>query len=377
MRPRGLKGRDSHPQVASLGDLPPEVRHRAADVGLSADESCRAGSAFVLDHTVVFAGSRWDGVTVLPLSTAIEGDRAVRDLAWRLIPPHLDMHTTVAAGQNQRGFFIRVAAGRRVELPLQACLFMGRDGLSQFVHNVLVAEPGSEVHLLTGCTSAQHVRTGVHVGVTEIYIREGATVTSTMIHRWGPDMDVHPRSAALVEAGGTFMSTFVSMGPVRSLDMNPIAVCAGRGAAARFSTVAAAGPGVTLDLGSQVVLAAPDSAAEILSRTVTTGGKVTARGRLVGKEAGVSGHLECRGLILSENGSIQAVPELLAQARDVRLTHEAAVGRIAQEEILYLESRGLTEQEATDAIVCGFLRLDLAHLPEGVREIVERAAKAE
>ena len=128
-----------------------------------------------------------------------------------------------------------------------------------------------------------------------------------------------------------------------------------------------------MDVGARVVLEAEDTRAEIISRAVSRGGRITARGHLVGETPGVRGHLECRGLILSEHGSISAVPQLDGNTQDIALSHEAAVGRIAEEELNYLMARGLNEDEATSAIVTGFLDLEVPGLPEGLAKAVREA----
>ncbi|MFW6324681.1 MAG: SufB/SufD family protein, partial [Desulfovibrionales bacterium] len=142
-------------------------------------------------------------------------------------------------------------------------------------------------------------------------------------------------------------------------------------AVARFNSVVVAPTGSHVDLGNKILLNAPDTRGEIIPRTITTGGKIVARGFIGGNEVPAKGHLECKGLILGE-GIIHAIPELEGTMPGVELSHEAAVGKIAQEEIEYLMARGMDEDEATSTIVRGFLNVDIMGLPQELQETIDR-----
>jgi Fe-S cluster assembly scaffold protein SufB len=132
-----------------------------------------------------------------------------------------------------------------------------------------------------------------------------------------------------------------------------------------------------MDMGSRVYLKAENSRAEIISRALTRGGNVIARGHLIGEVPGIKGHLECRGLMLSEKGTIHAIPELEGKAKNIEMSHEAAVGKIAEEEIQYLMARGLSSDEATAAIVRGFLDIEIKGLPAHLEREVKKAVSME
>jgi hypothetical protein len=131
-----------------------------------------------------------------------------------------------------------------------------------------------------------------------------------------------------------------------------------------------------MDVGSQVFLNAENARTEIISRAVTTGGEIVSRGYVEGNAPEVKGHLECRGLILKEDGVIHAIPELKGKFVNVDLSHEAAVGKIAEEEIQYLMARGLTYDEATSVIVRGFLKVDIEGLPSMLSAELQRVVEA-
>jgi uncharacterized protein len=195
-----------------------------------------------------------------------------------------------------------------------------------------------------------------------------------MVHSWAPEIAVRPRTGIIVEDGGVFLSNYVIMQPVRSVQTYPVATCIGEDAAVRFNSVMVARPGATIDVGSKVMLNGRSSRTEILSRAIAMGGDITARGCIEGNAPEVKGHLECRGLILN-GGLMQAIPELKGTLAGVDLSHEAAVGKIAEEEVEYLMARGLAREEATATIVRGFLDVDIEGLPPSLAAELQRAVE--
>jgi hypothetical protein len=215
----------------------------------------------------------------------------------------------------------------------------------------------------------------MHLGVSEFYIKRGAKVTFTMIHSWNPEFAVRPRTAAIIEEDGLLLSNYVLMKPVNSLQMNPIAQCNGKNATARFNSVLVARPESNMDVGSRVFLNSRGARTEIITRAITMGGNIISRGYIEGNEPEVKGHLECRGLILGSKGTIHAIPELKGNLAGIDLYHEAAVGKIAEEEVEYLMARGITREQATATIVRGFLRVDIDGLPPMLNAELQRAVK--
>lgn len=211
------------------------------------------------------------------------------------------------------------------------------------------------------------------MGVSEFYIKRGAKVTFTMIHSWNPAIAVRPRTGVVIEQDGLFLSNYVIMKPVNSLQTSPLARCIGENATVRFNSILVATPGSTMDVGCRVFLAARGTKTEIISRAITTGGNIFARGYIEGNSPEVKGHLECRGLILQGEGMIHAIPELKGTLAGIDLSHEAAVGKIAEEEVEYLMARGLTRTEATATIVRGFLSVDIEGLPPMLSAELQRA----
>jgi Fe-S cluster assembly scaffold protein SufB len=194
-----------------------------------------------------------------------------------------------------------------------------------------------------------------------------------MIHNWAKDVEVRPRTGAIIDDNGLFLSNYVCMKPVKTLQMYPTAYCIGENATVIFNTILFAAEGSNMDVGARVFLRAKGSRAELVARAISRGGDIVTRGHLIGEVPGIKGHLECRGLILSEKGRIHAIPELEGKVSGVDMSHEAAVGKIAEEEIQYLMARGLNSDEATSAIVRGFLDVEIKGIPEHLKKEIKKA----
>lgn len=368
---------EEHSYEDELFRLPEVMRDRMHGAGVVLDDSVgRSGTFVQVDHSAVHSSVSAEGVEMLPVREALEKYDWLASLWWNAVAEETDRYTRSVEDADYNGYFIRAMPGQKTLLPLQACLYMGTGGSAQRVHNILVAEEGSELHIITGCTSGTHNQAGLHLGVSEFYIRKGAKVTYTMIHNWEPGISVRPRTGVVVGEDATFISNYVIMKPVRDLQTNPIARCEGRNAVVRFNSVMAAFEGSKIDAGSRVYLNAPGCRTEIISRTIARGGETIARGYIEGNAPDVKGHLECRGLILGEKGVIHAIPELRGAIEGIDLSHEAAVGKIAEEEVEYLMARGLDRNEATATIVRGFLRVDIEGLPDALSAELRRTIEA-
>ncbi len=354
--------------------LPEADKGRMMLAGVDVSESERSGTYIQKDTSVLYSRSTQQGVEVLPIRQALERWDWIKDYYWKLVAVDADKYTARAQLDLHNGYVIRALPGSKVVYPVQACLYLDKEGLSQNVHNIVIAEEGSELHIITGCATAPHLRRGLHVGVSEFYVKKDAKLSFTMIHHWAEAMMVRSRSVATVAEGGLFLSNYISMKPVQSLQMYPTTYLTGKGAVARFYSLLVGSPGSELDVGGRVFLQDAETRAEIISRAISNGGRIIARGELIGEVAGVKAHLECRGLLL-KGGLIHAIPELQGKVDGVEMTHEAAVGKIAQEEVLYLMSRGLSEDEATSTIVRGFLSVDIPGLPPRLRAEIDRAVE--
>ena len=309
----------------------------------------------------------------MDINDALQKYDWLQDYYFKLVQPDQDKFTAYSATHPVAGYFLRALPGAKIIFPLQACLYMGREGMIQNVHNIIIAEEGSEFHIISGCTSDTHVTSGLHVGISEFYIKDNAKLTFTMVHNWAEKVAVRPRSATRMGKNAVFMSNYVCMTPVKDIQMYPGTVMEGENSIARYNTVVYASPGSHFDLGSKAILKAKGCRAELVARTIAKdGGYVASRGLIQGDVPDTKAHLECHGLLLGDGGVIYAVPELLGHVPGVDLSHEAAVGKIAEEEIQYLMSRGVDADTATALIVRGFLDVDVKGLPPQLQAEMKR-----
>ena len=365
--------------------LPKDILERALEVGVIPEENSRSATYFQLDHSVVSEAVEkfFEGkVEVMSTKEAFKRYDWFKEYWWRLIPADADKYTKLAELKWDQGYFMRILEDQKVIVPLQACLFISTDNLNQNVHNVIICEPGSEAQIITGCTVHRNVHRGLHVGVTEFYVKEDAKLTFTMIHNWAQGFDARPRSAALLEDNATFISNFMCFKPVRSLQMYPVAYCKGASSRVSFNSIIYGSGDSCIDVGAKVVLQNEKCRGEVITRAIATdNAQIYSRGFLQGEHGESKAHLECRGLLLSDKAMIHAVPELLAKAEGAELSHEAAVGKIAEEQILYLMARGFTQDEAEALIVRGFMDVSIFGLPKEleaeIRRIVDTTTRRE
>ncbi|PIE71610.1 MAG: hypothetical protein CSA22_01940 [Deltaproteobacteria bacterium] len=362
----------THAYVEDLSGLDADDAAAFLNVGIETDMTARAGTFIQKDNRIIHCNATQNGVDIMGISQAIKTVDGLSDHVWKLIDPEKDDFTRCTYDMPTEGFFIRSRKGVKVPQPVQTCLHIAMEKSSQHVHNIVIAEEGSDMHIISGCSTSPHLIEGLHVGISEFYVKKGAKLTYTMIHDWGKAVNVRPRTVTHVEAGGIFISNYVSLKPVGSLQTNPLTILAGKGAVARLNSVLVAAEGSQMDVGSEVVLEGENSRAEIISRAITAGGSIIARGKLIGKTPGIKAHLECKGLILSE-GFLHAIPELEGFQPGVEMSHEAAVGKIDQREIEYLMARGMDEDAAISTIVRGFLNVEIDGLPASLVEKLDKA----
>jgi Fe-S cluster assembly protein SufB len=354
--------------------IPQTERERLLMAGLDVTQEERGGTYFQKDTTVIHCGSREEGIEVLPVKTALEQHDWVRDYYWKLVPVDLDKYTASAFLELHDGYVIRALPGTKSVFPVQACLYIDKENLQQNVHNLIIAEEGSELHIITGCTTSANLRRGVHVGISEFFVKKNAKLSFTMIHSWAEQMAVRPRSVARIDEGGLFINNYICMNPVSSIQMYPTSYLEGDNATALFYSIIVGSPGSHFDVGGRIYLKKRGCRAEIIQRAISNGAYIMNRGHLIGEAPDIKAHLECKGLLL-KGGVINSIPQLEGTVEGVDMSHEAAVGKVAQEEIHYLMSRGLSEDEAISTIVRGFLNVDISGLPDVLKAEIERAVE--
>lgn len=361
--------RDFSP-INDLSELSESEKKELMDVGIQ--EEARSGSYLQFDNSVIFELEAQEGIEIMSIPRAMEKYDWFRDYWWKAVAVDQDKFTAYAQLHEPMGYFIRAKPHTTSKFPVQSCLYIKSPGSVQNVHNVVIAEEGSKLDVITGCAVGEETGDALHIGISEFFVKKGATLSFTMIHSWGEGVTVRPRSVAVVEEEGTFFSNYINMRHTRSIQMYPTAYCVGKNSMARYSTVLVSREGSKIDVGSRAVLKAPGARTEMISRAIGLGGEVCLRGDIEGEAKEVKGHLECMGLMLSDKGYILSIPELKASLQDLDLSHEAAIGKIAEGEIFYLMTRGLSEEEAIAAIVRGFLNVEITGLPKALDDEIKR-----
>ncbi len=276
------EGQRAQMSGGDLCALPEIERDLLAMAGIDITEQGRAGTFFQENSRVTHCSAKQEGVEVIPLKQALEHHDWIWDYYWKLVAVDADKYTAAAELDLHDGYVIRALPGSKTIYPIQACMFMNRDNFQQNVHNIIIVEENAELHMITGCVTSSHMKRGIHIGISEFFVKKHAKLSFTMIHNWAEEMYVRPRSAAIVEEGGLFLNNYVCMKPVVSLQMYPTTHLAGPGAVARFYSIISGTPHSTYDLGGRIYLNHPGNRAEIVSRAITNGGTIIALGAFGG-----------------------------------------------------------------------------------------------
>jgi hypothetical protein len=369
---------------SGLIKIPHQILKEAYKAGIEGDERNRSGTFMHIDQATVYSkvnAAFKDKLEMMDTKEALRKYAWLDNYNWKLIDKDKDDFTRKVADEFSGGYFMRILPNTEVVFPLQSCLMITRNNLEQRVHNIIIAEEGSKARVITSCVQHLTVESSTHLGISEFYVKKGAKLNFTMIHNWGEKTLVRPRSAALVEDGGEFVSNYLCLKPVRNVQMYPVAFCNGEYSKASFNNILFGQSKSLLDVGSKAVLNGRYSRTEMISRAIARkGSKIFVRGIMDGNNSTCKGHLECRGLLLDSESRIHAIPELIARKEGAELSHEAAVGKISEKEITYLMTRKLTEDEAISTIIRGFMDASIMGLPQGltkeINQIIDLTAEA-
>ena len=359
-----------HKYVDKLSELTKKDTKEFLSVGIDTSNKKSAATFLQKDSSILHCSQKDKGLEILNILDAEKKYKWLKDYSWKLIKPEKDEITKLVNKKTSAGYFIRSLKKKHIKEPVQACLHINKKDFVQNVHNIIIAEENSTMNVVAGCSSSHNASSSLHLGVSEFYIKKGATLTYTMVHDWGKNVSVRPKTVINVEEGGTYISNYISLKPVGSLIMNPVTYLNGKGAIARINSIIVADENTHIDAGGDVILNAEETKSEIISRAISIGGTIITRGKLSGRASKIKAHLECKGLIM-RNGILHAIPELDARVPNVEMSHEAAVGKIDKREIEYLMARGLDEDAAISTIVRGFLNVNIVGLSEGLKKQVD------
>src|SRR5690554_4594216 len=190
------------------GDLSRRMKEAALLSGFDPEENNRAGSYFQQNETVLYeqVSRAYQGqVEIMAIEKALEKYDWLWEYWWRTVPVDTDKYTAYTELYQKGGYFIRILPGARLDRPVQSCLLQSENESSQRVHNIIIAEEGSRAEIINGCTTVPRVEAGMHLGVSEFFLKKGAFLTFTMVHNWSENFHVRPRSAAVLDEDATFI----------------------------------------------------------------------------------------------------------------------------------------------------------------------------
>ncbi|MHA1672969.1 MAG: SufB/SufD family protein [Promethearchaeota archaeon] len=363
----------------SKSEIPQDIKESMESVGINVSGE-NSGLYLQSGNKHDLCVSNIKGVELMPIKEALikydgtDGKLNLKDYLWKAVAPDKDKYTAEAAIQDiTQGYFIYAKKDQKTIFPLQSCLFVNLPGMKQVVHNIIIAEEGSELDIITGCTVHKTAKKALHLGVSEFFVKKNARVSFSMVHNWGDDTNVRPRTGIILEDNAQFSNFYIVMSAVKNLQTNPFIKLVGKNSSYYGQTLIYGKGDSYFDTGATAHLIGEGSKAEIISRVLAVdSAHIIARGKIIGDGKDVTGHIDCSALILSKDSRVDSIPEISARNPEVILTHEASVGKIADDHIEYLMSRGLSEDESVNLIVSGFLDVDTSPLPEKLAKETEK-----
>lgn len=355
----------------SWEDVPDDIKDTFEKLGIpEAERTSLAGVGAQYDSEVVYHSIKEDlvkqGVIYTDMESAVKQyEDIVKEYFMKLVPPSdhkfVALHGAVWSG----GSFVYVPAGIDVDIPLQSYFRLNSPGAGQFEHTLIIVEKGAKLHFIEGCSAPKYNVTNLHAGCVELYVKEDATLRYSTIENWSRNMLNLNTKRALVEKNGTIEWVSGSFGSKKSM-LYPMSILKGEGAKSEFTGVTFAGTGQFLDTGTKVVHAAPYTSSTVNSKSISKGdGTAIYRGSV--KVLPCAHHskstVSCESLMLDDISRSDTIPALDILNDEVDIGHEAKIGRISDDAIFYLMSRGISEDEARAMIVRGFVEPISKELP--------------
>ncbi|MXV91675.1 MAG: Fe-S cluster assembly protein SufB [Acidimicrobiia bacterium] len=358
-------------QVSEWDDVPDSIKNTYEKLGIpEAERKYLAGVTAQYESEVVYHRNREDleaqGVIFSDMDSAVrEHPELVRKYFGRVIPPNDNKFSALNSAVWSGGSFIYVPPGVSVELPLQAYFRINAENMGQFERTLIIADEGAQVHYVEGCSAPVYTSDSLHSAVVEIVVGEGARVTYTTIQNWSSNVYNLVTKRARVEAEGHMEWIDGNIGSQLTMKY-PAVVMVGPKASGEVLSVAYAGPGQHQDTGAKMTHAAAETTSKIVSKSISKdGGRTSYRGlvRVEPDAKGCKSHVQCDALILDEDSVSDTYPYMEVGSQDAVIGHEATVSKVADEQMFYLMSRGLSEEQAMGMIVNGFVEPVTRTLP--------------
>lgn len=358
--------------TADWGEVPEDIKGTFDALGIPEAEQKQSisGVGAQYDSEVVYHSIQEhlakQGVVYLDFETAVrEYEDIVKEYFTTCLAPenhkYLALHYAVWSG----GSFVYVPAGVNVDIPLQSYFRMNAPGAGQFEHTLIIVEEGAYCHFIEGCSAPKYNVVNVHAGAVELFVKKNATLRYSTIENWSRNMYNLNSKKAVVDAGGHIEWISGSFGSKVSM-LYPTSYLRGDGAKSEFTGITFAGPDQFLDTGAQAIHAAPNTSSSVMSKSISkNGGVAIYRGlvKVYPNAYNSRSTTTCESLMLDSESRSDTVPVIDIQNNKVDLGHEAKIGRIDDDIIFYLMSRGIDEQEARSMVVRGFAEPIAKELP--------------
>lgn len=361
----------SEKQGRTWDEVPEEIKRTFDRLGIpEAEQKYLAGVTAQYESEVVYKSLEEDlekmGIIFTDTDTALkEHEDIFKEYFGKLVPASDNKFAALNTAVWSGGSFIYVPPGVEAKAPLQAYFRINIENMGQFERTLIIVDEGASVHYVEGCTAPIYSTDSLHAAVVEIFVKRNATCRYTTIQNWSKNVYNLVTKRATVEEGGTMEWIDGNMGSKLTMKY-PSVILRGEGAKGVTISVALAGEGQHQDAGAKMYHLAPNTSSSIVSKSISKdGGKVTYRGIVhFGKKAdGARANIECDTLILDDLSTSDTLPYNEINNDNISLEHEARVSKVSEEQLFYLMSRGLSEQEATDMIVMGFIEPFTRELP--------------
>ena len=348
---------------AKWSDVPKDIKDTFERLGIpQAERKSLAGVGAQYDSELVYHNVREEvaaqGVVYTDMESALTGPYAdmVRKHFMKLVPPQDHKFAALHGAVWSGGSFVYVPPGVSVEIPLQSYFRLNAPGAGQFEHTLIIVDEGAYLHFIEGCSAPKYNVANLHAGCVELYVGKNATLRYSTIENWSKNMYNLNTKRAKVEEGGKIEWISGSFGSHVSY-LYPMSILNGEGARAEFTGVTFAGKGQNLDTGAKIVHNAPNTSSYMNTRSISKdGGISTFRSSVVvnRKAKGSKSSVSCQSLMLDDISRSDTIPAMDIRTQDADIGHEAKIGRISDEAVFYLMSRGISEEEARALIVSGF-----------------------
>ncbi|MGP1448601.1 MAG: Fe-S cluster assembly protein SufB [Filifactor alocis] len=353
-------------------EVPDDIRNTFMLLGIPEAEQKKnlSGVGAQYDSEVVYHNIQKElseqGVIYTDFETAVkEYEDIVRDYFMTCIPNTDQKYAALHGAVWSGGSFVYVPKGVKVTVPLQSYFRLNAPGAGQFEHTLIIVEEGAYCHFIEGCSAPRYNVVNIHAGSVELFIKKNATLRYSTIENWSRNMYNLNTKRAIVEEGGAIEWVSGSFGSKVSM-LYPMSILIGEGARSEFTGITFAGKDQYLDTGTKVIHAAPNTSSMVNSKSISKdGGVAIYRGlvKVYPNATGSKSSVSCESLMLDSKSRSDTIPVVDIGTDDVDLGHEAKIGRIDDEVVFYLMSRGISEQEAKSMIVQGFANPIAKELP--------------